>query len=353
MLKETCKKVCKQIWQTTKKNVLLAVVIGVVVVAVAGLSIYAVYFRDGGVKSVSSQVAGQKAIDFINENYLKDTGSAELKTAVDFSGMYKITFDLALTGQAPQTDQILYITKDGRYLFPELQGIPIDLDLTADGSPTASGGDTDQVASCDAVQKTDKAIIEAFVVSNCPYGVQMQKVFEKLVADEASSKENVQIKYIGNIVNGKITAMHGDAEAQENLRQICLREETNKFWQYLSCYMQAGKTTECLASTGVDVANLNGCMTDANRGIKYAQVDFDRANQFGVQGSPTLFINGSKVDEFSFGGRTEDAVKSIICCGSNAQPSFCSKTLSKDSAATSFSTTYSAGANNNAAGGCE
>jgi len=347
-VQEACQKVCKSIWQTTKKNVVLTIVIAVVILAVAGLSVYAVYFRG----AVGAEAAGQKAVDFVNANYLKDTGKAELKSTEDFSGMYKVNFTLTMSGQAAQDNQILYITRDGRYLFPELQGIPIDLNATDE---PAAGGETntEQITSCDATQKTEAATLEAFVVSNCPYGLQMQRILEKLVSDESASKQNVIVRYMGAVADGKITSMHGDTEAQENLRQICLRDETTKYWQYLSCYMKEGKSDSCLISTGVDRASLSACMTDANRGLQYAQVDFTLASQLGVQGSPTLFINGDKVDEFSFGGRTEDAAKSIICCGSTAQAGFCSKTLSKDTAATSFSASY-AGASGNAGGdgGC-
>jgi hypothetical protein len=165
-----------------------------------------------------------------------------------------------------------------------------------------------------------------------------------VVKAEQSIAENIKISYIGSVEDGKIVSMHGDQEAQENLRQICIREEQkDKFYPYLSCYMKKGETVVCLKEVGVDENKLNSCIADSNKGLKYAQVDFATAAQYGVGGSPTLFLNGSQVNEFDFGGRTAQALKSLLCCGFNSQPSICSQTLSGDEAAVAFSEQYSGG----------
>jgi hypothetical protein len=146
--------------------------------------------------------------------------------------------------------------------------------------------------------------------------------------------------------------MHGDAEAKENLRQICIRDEQPaKYWNYLSCQMKAsGTETSCEQSTGVNSAALNACITNPSRGVAYAQKDFDLANKYGVSGSPTLVLNGATVDEFTadntpiFGGRVSDEVKTIVCDASTTQPGFCSTKINIAEAATSFSPTYSSSA---------
>lgn len=187
-------------------------------------------------------------------------------------------------------------------------------------------------------------MVEAFIVSSCPYGLQMQRVLSNVVQNIPAAKSNIKVEYMGSISNGKISSMHGDAEAQENLRQICIRQEQPAlYWNYVACYIKAGDSKGCLVSSGVNQASLTSCTTDASKGLKYAQADFDLSDKYGVSGSPTLVIGGDNVDEFGFGGRTADALKSVICCAFKTKPSFCSQTLSKDSAATSFSATYSQG----------
>ena len=154
------------------------------------------------------------------------------------------------------------------------------------------------------------------------------------------------MKYIGSIVDGKITSMHGDAEAQENLKQICIRDEQpTLYWPYVNCYMQEGKTDACLASAGVDVATMNACTTDPKRGLAFAQKDFDAGTKLKVSGSPTLVLNDSQVvSEFDFGGRVANAIKTIVCGASKVPGDYCSKDLSTKELATAFSTTDEAGA---------
>lgn len=197
--------------------------------------------------------------------------------------------------------------------------------------------------SCENVKKTDKPNLDAFVVSYCPFGLQMQRILvdvKKLIEDKA----DITIRYIGSVENGQITAMHGEKEATENLRQICIREEQkDKFWAYIECFIKKGEFESCLTATNIDKVKLDECMKPNSKGIDYAKVDFELQNRYGVSGSPTLILNGNRVSEFDFGGRTSEAVKSLLCCGFTTQPDECSQELSTQQAATGFSETYSAG----------
>ena len=191
------------------------------------------------------------------------------------------------------------------------------------------------------LEKSDNPVLEAYVVSRCPFGLQMQRIMADVAKNIPSLANNMKVRYMGAVSNGAITSMHGNAEAQENLRQICLREEQSaKYWPYVSCQMKSGDTTGCEAPTGVDSARLSACVSDSSRGISYAQKDFDLNSKYQIQGSPTLILNGSQVSEFDFGGRTAEAVKSVICNGFNSQPGSCSTKLTTANAATSFSATY-------------
>ncbi|OGZ76577.1 MAG: hypothetical protein A3G45_01735 [Candidatus Staskawiczbacteria bacterium RIFCSPLOWO2_12_FULL_37_15] len=190
-------------------------------------------------------------------------------------------------------------------------------------------------------QKNDNPVLEAYVVSRCPFGLQMQRILADVIKNIPSAAQNIKVRYMGSVSNGTITSMHGDAEAQENLRQICLREEQpNKYWQYVSCQMKTGDTSGCESPTGVDSPKLSACVSNSGRGLAYAKKDFDLNGKYQIQGSPTLVLNGRQVSEFDFGGRTSDAVKTAICSGFNNQPGFCSTKLTTANAATSFSATY-------------
>jgi copper chaperone CopZ len=198
-----------------------------------------------------------------------------------------------------------------------------------------------QPQAATSLQKTDSPILEAYVVTRCPYGIQMQRAMADAVKNQPALAEYLKVRYIGSVSGSTITSMHGPAEATENLRQICLREEQPaKYWSYVSCQMKSGDTAGCETSTGVDSTKLSACTTDPSRGVAYAQKDFVLDSQYGVQGSPTLILNGAQISESSYGGRSSDGVKSMVCAGFNSQPSFCSAQLNTAQATTSFSETY-------------
>jgi len=198
--------------------------------------------------------------------------------------------------------------------------------------------------SCKTLTKADKPELEAFVVSYCPYGLQMQRILVP-VHETIGNDADIKIRYMGTVVDGKVTAMHGDEEAQETLIQICLREEQpDKFWDYISCFMKSqGQSDACSEEVNVDTDKLDECMTDPEKGVAYAQVDFDAQNKYAVTGSPSIFLNGEKVSEFNFGGRTAEALKTLVCCGMNKEAKDCETELSTEQANTAFAPQYSSG----------
>lgn len=272
----------------------------------------------------------------------------KIESVKEVSGIYEFVLSIE-SGATPQK-YTSYITKDGKILFTS--GVKLsDLDKTTTDNPSPAAKLT-----CESLNKTDSSKLTAFVVADCPYGLQMQRVFKTALNDLPQLEDYLEVKYIGSIADGKITSMHGDKEAQENLRQICIREEqTAKYWDYLGCYMKKGESENCLSSTGVDTAGLTACTQDSSRGLKYAQADFDLANKFNVGGSPTLLLNDTQiVSEFDFGGRVANAIKEVVCCGSKTKADFCSTEISKENLAASYSEDDVAGASTaNTAAGCE
>ena len=191
------------------------------------------------------------------------------------------------------------------------------------------------------VEKSDSPVLEAYVVTRCPYGIQMQRAMAEAIKEQPSLAPYMKVMYIGAVSGNTITAMHGPAEAKENLRQICIRDEQPaKYWDYVGCQMKSGDTAGCETSTDVDSAKLNACVSTPARGVAYAKKDFDLNAKYNISGSPTLILNGTQVSESSYGGRSSDGVKSMVCAGFNSQPSLCSSKLNTAQATVSFSATY-------------
>jgi hypothetical protein len=291
---------------------------------------------------ISDSQIGKRAVDYINANKLSQT-PASLVSVSEESGLIKIKIKI----DTSEFDS--YATKDGKFLFPQA------LDMS--GKKAEATDSTKTPETNKPVTKNDKPMLEAYVVARCPYGLQMQRAMADAVKNLPSLAQYLTVRYMGSVSGNTITSMHGEAEATENFRQICIREEQpTKYWNYVSCQMKAGDTTGCTTSTGVDSAKLSACIKDTSRGITYAKKDFDLNTKYNVSGSPTLVLNGSNISETGYGGRSSDGVKSMVCAGFNTEASFCSTKLNTAEAAASFSTTYSttnapaAAANSGAAG---
>jgi len=315
----------------TKNNILIAT--AVIAILIVGFLIlgYGDKIKLPNIFVSAKQKVAEKAVKYINDSGLSSV-PVSLVSVSEESGLIKIKIEIG--GQEFDS----YVTKDGKLLFP--QGYEIETDEKDSSNNNQSSADS---ATKGEIVKKDSPVLEAFIVSRCPFGLQMQRIIADAINTIPKLAEYVKVKYMGSVSSdGKsITAMHGDAEAQENLRQICIREEQPaRYWPYVSCQMKAGDTSGCEASAGVNLSTLNACILDRNRGVAYAKEDFDLSDKYRVSGSPTLILNEANVSEFDYGGRTSDALKSVVCAGFNSEPSFCSTELNTNNAAASFSGTY-------------
>ncbi len=199
------------------------------------------------------------------------------------------------------------------------------------------------------VTKSDKPKVELFVMSYCPYGLQMEKAF--LPAMELlKNKADISIKFVSY-------AMHGKKEVDENTRQVCINKQyPDKFIPYLKCFVGEDNYKKCLGVAGINESSLTSCIsaTDKQFAITanfndqskwlsgrypiYA-VDADLNEKYGVQGSPTLVINGAEANA----DRTPEGVKRAICAAFTNAPAECNTTL----ATASFSAGFGLGAGAN------
>ena len=282
-----------------------------------------------GLAVLSPQDVAGKVLSYINNNLVQPGSSASLIGVEEISGVYKVITEYR-GRKIP-----VYATKDGSFLF-----ISRPLNLSQNLSMLTK--EETKKTSCEDLPKSQTPKLEAFVVSYCPFGLQMQRILSEIVKEIPQLKNYIKIRYMGSVTQDEITSMHGEREAQENLRQICIREEQgDKFWDYISCFIKHGNSTACLDEANIDTEKLNACMQDSNRGLKYAQEDFDLQSKYHVTGSPTLILNGKRANEFDFGGRTANAVKTLLCCGFATQPEYCKRNLTTVTAAIGFSPAYS------------
>jgi hypothetical protein len=278
--------------------------------------------------SARPDAQAQAAVSFIRANLISQGETISLNNVTEESGVYRVSTEFTASGINRTID--VYMTKDGKMLFPASYPLISSGNTKTPVTPVAPAASVTSAAkTCADIKKQDTPVMEAFVVSYCPYGRQMQALIANISENLPLLSAHIKVRYIGDISNGTVQSMHGPTEAAENLRQICIREEQPLlYWEYVSCFLNSTSSDACVKSSGVDATKLSGCTSDATRGLRYAQADFSLSDSYGVQGSPTLILNGVTESEFDFGGRTPEAVKSLLCCGFTTQPGACATTLS-------------------------
>jgi len=261
--------------------------------------------------------AASSAITFINDNILTGQATAQLINITEKGGLYLMAFNV---GNQTYTS---YLTKDGKMLFPQA------IDMTTAPEPILpSAFDAPNVA---------KPKVEMFVMAFCPYGQQaeaaMKPVFE-LIGD----KVTIEPHFIVAVNNGTVQSLHGDYEAQEDMRQACILKNyaPAKWWNYIS-YINANCSKSNIATCWKDAAkaaDINATAIEscaATEGVKLMEAEMALSDEYGVQGSPTIIINGA---EYS-GARSADAYKEGICTGFTEAPSECNSALSSTAASAS------------------
>ncbi len=333
-------------FKPTKNQLLVGVAVIAIVVTAALVSAHQA--GSNNILSVfnfgnSSDAIAKKSIDYLNKSVLQQGQTATLVSATTESGVVHLKIKIGTTSYDS------YATMDGKLLFPEAFTLS-----AATTKPAAQNTQNTTTASItpDNVKKVASTMLDAYVVSNCPFGLQVQRALSEAIKTAPALANYVKVRYIGAVSGNTITSMHGNDEAQENLRQICIRDEQPaKYWNYIACYikkstgtasngMPFGDSNTCQSQTGVDSAKLNACVADPSRGVADAKADFALDTKYNVSGSPTLILNGTTIDETPFGGRSADAFRNIICSSSATAPAFCSTKLNTTPATTSFSLTY-------------
>lgn len=313
------------------KQALIGLVVGVVITGLAGFALYSANAQKEKSSWLPESEIEAKATSYINSELIQQ-GKATVKVIGKENGMYKLEVDY--NGQKIPS----LISKDGKKFFPQV------MDLT--GSDVAKDNPTKAKAEpvADVVEeKSDKPKVELFVMSHCPYGLQMEKGIIP-VAKALGDKIDFKIKF-------NDYAMHGEKELKEQLSQYCIqKEQSDKYMAYLGCFTKDGDSgiESCLSNAKIDKNKLNGCIAKADKEFKvlenfnnkagfkgsYAGFEIFKADneKYNVGGSPTLVINGTQ----SNSGRDSKSLLKSICSAFNNPPKECSTELSSDSPAPGF-----------------
>jgi len=302
-------------------------IVSIVLVVIVVVLLFLVF--KGGVTGnvVSADDASSKLVDYLNG---MTGGGVEYVSYQDIGDLYEVTVNY-------QDQEIpVYVTKDGEYF---VQGaVPLS------GDATANTNTATQEPSAE-VPKSDKPVVEAFIFSYCPYGLQFEKALFP-VYDLLKNKADINIVAIG--------AMHGEYERVETLRQISIEQlyGRDKLFAYLKEFDVNSDIGACSGDDtcldkylpdlykklGIDKAKVEAYMDKSAQAIYDEQGS--KASSLGISGSPTFVINGVEAQV----SRNPESIKQAVCNAYNEPPIECDTALSTSSASAGFgSSTTSSG----------
>jgi glutaredoxin len=258
--------------------------------------------------------------DFIGKNLIQPGIDFEIVNVRETNGVY----ELNLTVQG--NPFVSYASKDGEIFFIQA--------VKTNENPNSNTDDQQQAPANTNVPKTAKPVVEVFVMSHCPYGTQIEKGLLPVVG-LLGDKADIQIKFVNY-------AMHGQREIDEQLNQYCIQQKyPDRFYRYLQCFLGEGDTEACVDELGLNQATLDACISATDKEFEISKDYADKSTwrgqfpsfsiheaenqKYGVQGSPTLVINGVQVSS----SRDSESLKDAICNAFAQAPEECDTELSK------------------------
>lgn len=308
-------------WKSAFVGLALLVILGFVsgMVALGGVA----------TPAMSKEAAARAAIDYINGNLLQGQATATLLGVSESDGIYQIS--LSISGKTYPS----YVTKGGKLLFPS---VPIDMSIQTGGGATATSPPAENFDAPDS----EKPNVKMFVMSFCPYGQQAESGLGPvyaLLGDKIAIEPHYVIyaDYQGGspqycIADGTLCSMHGVAEVNEDIRQMCVYKYYGaaKFWDYAtkinsgctsqnvdSCWENVAKTV-----SGISVDKIKTCQKD--EGVSLAKAEQALNEEYGVRGSPTIIINERQYNGVD---RSAEGFKQAVCSGFAIKPVECSQAI--------------------------
>lgn len=167
------------------------------------------------------------------------------------------------------------------------------------------------------------AKLEFFVMSKCPYGVQVEKAVAP-VLDKLGGNVDFHITYIGQKQGDQLSSMHGPGEVTGDIAQLCAHEVApDQYVKMIECQDADPAHVDtnwesCGKQAGIDTGAVKACMD--SRGQQLLAASFDQAQQRGATGSPTIFLNGKS---YEGGRKSADFMRAICNSFDGTKPADC------------------------------
>jgi hypothetical protein len=303
-------------WQITSFVLLVLLIIAFV---------FAISSAKGNATDINTEDAefiGEETKDFLINTF--SLPEANLKSTVIENNLYLHTFEIE------GKDFNIHTSLDGEIVFvPGIEPLYKSKMDSLDVDPQENT-ETENIE----LEKTDKPIVELFIMSHCPFGTQIEKGILPVV-DVLEDTIDFEIKFVNYI-------MHDLMEIEEQVLQYCIQKDSKEdFKEYLYCFLEDGNTERCLDQTNLNLDTYTQCIENTDTQYSISEMYDDKSQwlsgkypkflihdsdniSYGVKGSPTLVINGSVVNS----SRDSQSLLNAICEAFETKPRACNTELS-------------------------
>ncbi len=274
-------------------------------------------------KPVNREIAVARVLKLLNKYFLTGKTAVVDEEPQEISGLYKIRVTV------DKDSQYMYVSKDASLLFFSNSVVDINEYEKNNGVVSKPVEEKKEV-----IAKTDKPVVELFIMSMCPYGIRAQKNIVPML-DSFKDIIDFKVKYIVGVQGetiDQVSSMHGAPEVKEDARQIAIM----KFYpDKLQPYLQKFEENSCLLSCGaikvddywkkaaqelkIDVKKIDNFTNSPEMISIFKQYEAD-VKKYSAAASPTLIINGMKTESIYKGA---EQVKQTVCSAFNVAPGEC------------------------------
>jgi hypothetical protein len=249
-----------------------------------------------------------------------------------FKTLPTILFDKTIDADAEGKKQIVkYLHPVGSYQMVAMGGT---FDPLAEICDNKTDDDNNSKADCDDATCKEamvcrpeiKKAVDLFVMSHCPYGTKAI-LATKEFADTFGKDATVNVHYIGDSADGKLSSMHGPEEVSDDLREVCAIQhyaKDQKWFDFLACRSKdlSADWKACTGANGIDAAVIEKC-AEGDEGKGLLAASFDIAKKLDISASPTFLLN----NRVAFNAQDAASIASSFCKSNPGLPG-CSKQLS-------------------------
>lgn len=172
-------------------------------------------------------------------------------------------------------------------------------------------------------KKSDKVQIQLFIMSQCPYAIEFINQIIPFLEQTAEFAE-FSLEFLGTEEEGSFLSLHGEPEVLADIAEICVQKHAGPgavSMKVIQCMGQdvaamPGNWKTCAAGLGQTVIEAIDKCQSGEEGKRLLRDSMALGNSIGVEGSPTLYINGQQYS----GPRSLEKILRFTCSVSVANP---------------------------------